>query len=281
MATPYMEVAPRPLRSDNGSDRAAQMLLDASDPPPFRIENPGGLSPLLFTCDHASNAVPRCLKNLGLESVELQRHIGWDIGAAEITVALARRFDAKAILSGYSRLVIDCNRAPGLDTSILEVSDGTQIPGNLGLGSKDAEGRAEAVFHPYHEAVSELLDNIRQSGSTPIFVAIHSFTPKLNNGQPRPWHLGVLWDEDPRIAVPLIRELRKNHGVLVGDNEPYSGRDHFDFSQPYHACRNNIPSALIEVRDDLIRDQGGLATWIALLGDALEAATANLDTAHD
>ena len=229
----------------------------------------------MLTCDHASHAVPESLGNLRLAARDLERHIGWDIGAAEVTRRLAERFDAPAVFSGYSRLVIDCNRKLGSETSILEVSDSTVIPGNLGLETAEAARRAEALFAPYHQAIASVLERIRRAGSTPIFAAIHSFTPRLN-GCARPWHIGVLWDQDPRVARPLIEAIRANPGVVVGDNEPYSARDHFDFSQEFHASSAGIPSALVEIRDDLIRDRAGIALHADMLGEAMAGVVANL-----
>ena len=251
-------------------------LLGEDEPSPYRIENGTGRSRIVFTCDHASHAVPRCLGNLGIDATDLQRHIGWDIGAAEVTLRLARRFDAPAVLSGYSRLVIDCNRAPDSATSILELSDGTRIPGNIGLTPGEVSRRTSDLFVPYHGAIASELDRIRGTGATPVFLAVHSFTARMNGGPARPWHFGVLWDEDPRVAIPLIESLRKNDGVLVGDNQPYSGRDHFDFSQYFHASSKGIPSALVEIRENLIRDEEGIVTYADMLGDALESALAGL-----
>lgn len=258
------------------ASRHAPLLAD-HEPPPYRIVHADGRAPLVLTCDHASHAVPESLGNLGLASRDLERHIGWDIGAAAVTRRLAERFDAPAVFSGYSRLVIDCNRKLGSETSILEVSDGTVIPGNLSLEPSEAARRAEALFIPYHRAIASVLEGIRRSGSTPIFGAIHSFTPRLN-GSARPWHFGVLWDQDPRLARPLIEALRSHPGVLVGDNEPYSARDHFDFSQEFHASSAGIPSALVEIREDLIRDPAGIELHADLLGDALAGVVANLSS---
>ena len=199
-------------------------LLAEGDPPPFEVVNPSGRGLMVLTCDHASHAVPAALDGLGLDPGDLRRHIGWDAGAAELARRLSRRFDVPAVLSGYSRLVIDCNRSPGHPESILSVSDGTTVPGNRGLTPQEAERRARSLFHPYHEAIAQVLDSIRSRGETPAYVALHTFTPKLN-GQERPWHFGVLWDRDARIARPLIESLRKRTGLEIGDNEPYSGRD--------------------------------------------------------
>lgn len=260
----------------NGRPSGLAPLLGDDEPSPYRTENATGRSRIVFTCDHASHTVPRRLGNLGINAKDLRRHIGWDIGAAEVTVRLARRFDAPAVLSGYSRLVIDCNRSPDSATSILESSDGTRIPGNIGLTPEEVSRRTSDLFVPYHRAIANALDRIRRTEATPVFVAVHSFTPRMNGGPARPWHFGVLWDEDPRVAVPLIEALRSNDGVLVGDNQPYSGRDHFDFSQDFHASSRGIPSALVEIRENLIRDGEGIAVYADMLGDALESVLAGL-----
>ncbi len=260
----------------NGRPSGLAPLLGDDEPSPYRIENAAGRSRIVLTCDHASHAVPKRLGNLGVDAIHLQRHIGWDIGAAEVTVRLAKRFDALAVLSGYSRLVIDCNRTPDSATSILESSDGTRIPGNIGLAPEEASQRTSDLFVPYHRAIANALDRIRRTGATPVFVAVHSFTARMNGGPARPWHFGVLWDEDPRVAVPLIEALRRNDDVLVGDNQPYSGRDHFDFSQDFHASSRGIPSALVEIRENLIRDEEGIAIYADMLGDALESVLTRL-----
>ena len=252
-------------------------LLGDQDPPPYRVANPDGSAPVLLTCDHASNTIPESLGTLGIAQRDLDRHIGWDPGAREVTLRLAERFDAPAVLSGYSRLVIDCNRKPGSATSILTVSDRTPIPGNVGLAPFDVQRRVDALFKPYHGTISSKLSAMRQIGVAPVFVAIHSFTPRLG-GFARPWHFGVLWDEDPRVACPLIEALRRNPGVVVGDNQPYSARDHFDFSQEFHASSQGIPSALVEVRSDLIQDEAGVTQYADLLGNALESALAQFQS---
>lgn len=262
----------RELERVSGRPRGSEPLLAPDEPPPSQTVNVHGKSGIVITCDHASNAVPRRLGCLGLDAKSLQRHIGWDIGSAEVAVRLARQFDAPAVLSGYSRLVIDCNRPLGSETSIPEHSDGTPIPGNIGLSPGDALLRATDLFLPYHKAIETALERVRQAGATPVLIAVHSFTAKLNGGPARPWHFGVLWDEDARLAGPLIAALGKHDGIVVGDNEPYSARDHMDFSQGFHAASRAIPSALVEVRDDLISDPAGVATYTDILGDALENA---------
>ncbi len=244
-------------------------LLAAHEQPPCEVVNPSGRGLMVLTCDHASHAVPAALKDLGLDPADLRRHIGWDAGAAELARRLSRRFDVPAVLSGYSRLVIDCNRRPGHPESILSESDGTPVPGNRGLTPQEAEGRARALFFPYHEAIAGILGRFRSRGETPAFVALHTFTPNLN-GRDRPWHFGVLWDRDARIARPLIEALRRHPGLTVGDNEPYSGRDLYTFSNAYHAVPARLPNAMIEIRQDLLADEAGIARCERILAGALE-----------
>ena len=250
-------------------------LLAGDEPAPYRVVNPRGQSPMLLTCDHASHAVPKSLGGLGVEPRHLTRHIGWDPGARDVALRLSERFDAPAVLSGYSRLVIDCNRRPGSATSIPEISDRTIVPGNVGLDPEDAQRRLDSLFRPYHQAIADALDAMERKGLEPAYVAVHTFTPELA-GFRRPWHFGVLWDQDARVARPLIEALRANPGLCVGDNQPYSGRDQFDFSQGHHATSRGLPTALVEIRSDLVRGSRGMARHADLLGDALERVLATL-----
>ena len=230
--------------------------------------NASGAAPVVFLCDHASNRVPRALDGLGLPPAELERHIAWDIGAAALTRRLAAHFDAPAVLAGCSRLVIDCNRPLDDEQSILSLSDDTAIPGNQDLTEDDAAARAEAWFRPYHRACAAALDAVEARGEVPPVVMMHSFTPDLN-GARRPWHAGVLWHEDGRMALPLLRALRGRGDLLVGDNEPYSGASPRGYTMPAHAARHGRANAQIEVRQDLVADEPGIERWTAILIEAL------------
>ena len=252
-------------------------LLASDEAGPYQVVNAEGRTPMLLTCDHASHAVPRSLDDLGLERRDLTRHIGWDPGAEKVTLLLSERFDAPAILSGYSRLVIDCNRRPGSATSIPEISDRTTVPGNIGLQPDDAQRRVDSLFRPYHRAIANALDAMERGPHTPVYLAVHTFTPELA-GFRRPWHFGVLWDQDARVAHPLIEALRRNRELCVGNNQPYSGQDHFDFSQGHHATSRGLPTALVEIRSDLVRDARGAERHACLLGDALARVMGTLGT---
>ena len=260
----------------DGERGAGGALLGPDDPPAFEVFNPEGAAPVVFLCDHASNRVPGALDNLGLSPAELERHIAWDIGAAAITHRLAAHFDAPAVLAGYSRLVIDCNRRLEDTQSILSRSDGTAIPGNRNLTGEDAAARAEACFEPYHRACTAVLDGMEaRGGEVPPVVMMHSFTPVMN-GALRPWHAGVLWDgDDGRMALPLLHALRARNGLRVGDNEPYSGTSPHGYTMPTHAARHGRANVQIEVRQDLVADEPGIERWSGILIEALTGVFAD------
>jgi predicted N-formylglutamate amidohydrolase len=242
-------------------------LIGPNDPAAFELFNTEGAAPILFVCDHAGRAIPAALGRLGLDETALARHIAWDIGVAELTRALARRFDAPAALSTYSRLVIDCNRRLDHPTSIPPVSDNVAVPANQALTPAARQARAEACFFPYHRAIESLLDRFAERGVAPVFLSIHSFTPVFQ-GFERPWHVGVLWDKDPRLPLPLMAALREEPGLVVGDNEPYTGRNKHGYSIPMHAEARGLAHALLEIRQDLIDTRHGVAEW----ADRLERA---------
>lgn len=249
-------------------------LLGPDDPPPVTIHNPQGTAPVLVLCDHASNAVPATLDDLGLGPADLARHIAYDIGAAEVTRLLADRLDAPAVLAGYTRLVIDTNRRPGSHDSIVPESDGTIIPGNREVTPEEAQQRAESCFWPYHRRIGAGLAGFAERDIRPAIVSIHGFTPQLQ-GQSRPWHVGILWDRDPRIPAPMIAALKAVDGLVVGDNEPYSGRLRWGYSIEVHATETGLPNVLVELREDTVRDAAGQARMTAILADALEPVLAD------
>ncbi len=235
-------------------------LLTAADPPPVEHVNADGKAPVLITCDHASRRVPKSLHNLGLDAAHLKQHIGWDIGAAEVSRHLARKLDAPAILAGYSRLVIDCNRNLDDPTSMPAVSDGVAVPGNKDLSPGDRAQRAEALFKPYHRAIETALEAFTARGVNPAVLSIHSFTPVMNGFQ-RPWHIGILWDKDPRMAVPILAALRREPGLVVGDNEPYSAREPAGYTVRTHAEKRGLPHLNVELRQDLVGTDAGTTGW--------------------
>lgn len=239
-------------------------LLHPNDPPPFDLVNSAGRAPLILFCDHAGRAVPEQLGNLGLGSTCFDQHIAWDIGIADLGRRLSALLDAPLLLGRYSRLVIDCNRHLDDPTSIPQISDKIEIPGNRGLTSAHRRQRADEIFTPYHGALDRLIDDKLSGGQIPVLLSLHSFTPIMNGFQ-RPWHIGILWNADARLPVPLMRRLVAEPGLVVGDNEPYSGRDGHGYSMRAHAEARQLSHALIEVRQDLIADAKGVATWTNVL----------------
>jgi len=226
-------------------------------------------APAILVCDHASNRFPAALGSLGLPDRYREQHIAWDIGAGAVTRLLQARLGADAVLANYSRLVVDLNRQPGDFTVIPPISDGVLIPGNLSLTQELRDARGAALHAPYHVAIESLIKRRSSNGRMPVFLGVHSFTPWFHK-TPRPWHAGILWDRDPRLALPMLAALRAEKGLVIGDNEPYSGRHVADYSIDTHAESRGLAHVGIEIRQDLIADEVGQQEWAARLGDALE-----------
>ena len=236
---------------------------------PYRLVNEAGSAPMVLICDHASNRVPPGYGDLGLGSAEFARHIAWDIGAAAITEIVAQRFDAPAILSTVTRLLVDCNRGfedPNLTPA---VSDGTEIPANRCVSQEERETRWRTYHQPYHAAITHAIDGKLASGRGPMVLSIHSMTPTLR-GIARPWQITVCWDDDQRLSAPMLDALRAHSGIVVGDNEPYRLDPAEDYSVPHHATRRGLKHLMIEFRQDEIADKAGQQRWAKLFGDCLE-----------
>ncbi len=251
-------------------------MLDIDTPSPWvEVFHRDGRRPLLLLCDHAGRVVPEGLDFLGIPESELARHIGWDIGAAEVTRELARRLDAPAILCHTSRLLIDPNRRPWTPTSIPAEVDGTVIPGNRHLTPEEVRCRIRRYWLPYHRTIAHALARFRRRGLVPVIIAIHSFTPQLNGGAPRPWHVGVLWRGDDRLARPVLAALRARGDLVVGDNQPYSGAFHFGYTVEFHAQRSRLPHVMFELRQDRITDPEDARAHAHLLAEVLATPLAN------
>jgi predicted N-formylglutamate amidohydrolase len=236
-------------------------LIGAGDPPPFEKLNPGGEAALLLICDHASCAIPSALNNLGLAEETLRDHIGWDIGAAAVTRRLSRLLDAPALLAGYSRLLIDCNRPAGAPDLVPPLADGRPVPGNQDLSEDDIAARRAAFFEPYHAEIRGALDVFAGAGRVPILAAIHSFTPAMtSDDEARPWQVSICWDRDGRIALPVLAGLR-DEGLCVGENQPYSFDALSDFAIPEYGLKRGLPHILVEIRNDQIRSDVDIETW--------------------
>lgn len=235
-------------------------LLAANEPSPVIERNHDGTSPFFLTCDHYGRTIPRALGDLGLDDTERQRHIAWDIGIAGVAEAVSDALGAHLIAQRYSRLVIDCNRPPSAASSIPPISEATEIPGNQDIAQGAADERRQSIFAPYHDRITEALDRRAQDKRPTILVSLHSFTP-IYTGVARPWHIGTLYNRDHRLPKLLLRELRAESGLVVGDNQPYAVSDATDYTIPVHGEARGLIHTGIEIRQDLITDQSGQREW--------------------
>jgi predicted N-formylglutamate amidohydrolase len=240
---------------------------------------------LILLCDHAGNALPPAYGTLGLPADQLKRHIAYDIGAAAVTRAMAAALDVPAIMTRYSRLLIDPNRGRDDPTQIMRLSDGAVIPGNRHLDEAERERRTRLYYEPYHRAIDAVIDACVAAGTAPAILSIHSFTESWK-AVPRPWHIGILWDgKEERLARPLLERLYAEGDLIVGENEPYAGQLEGDCLWQHGTCRSLV-NAIVEIRQDLIRDAQGQAQWAqrlcrivgTILSDTLGRS---IEVAHD
>ena len=239
---------------------AKPLLLTQDDVPPVHEYNAGSASPFLLTCDHYGRIIPPSLGDLGVPAAELTRHIAWDIGIAGVAERLSDHLGAHMIAQRYSRLVIDCNRPPGVASSIPLISEATAIPGNEGITQEAREVRRREIFEPYHQRISEIIDARLHRQQPTVLVALHSFTP-VYAGVPRPWHIGTLYHRDHILPALLLQHLRAEGDLVVGDNQPYAVSDQTDYTIPIHAEMRGLVNTGIEIRQDLIGDQSGEHQW--------------------
>jgi predicted N-formylglutamate amidohydrolase len=246
------------------------LLLTAADVPPVLEFNESGSSPFLLTCDHYVKIIPHALGDLGVPESERTRHIAWDIGIAGVAERLSNEMNAHLIAQRYSRLVIDCNRPPGAASSIPMVSDATTIPGNEGLAPEAAGIRRHEIFDPYHRRIDDIIDARLHRKQPTVLVALHSFTP-VYAGIARPWHIGTLYHRDRTLPPLLLKHLRAEGDLVVGDNEPYAVSDQTDYTIPVHGEMRGLINSGIEIRQDLIGDQAGQKQWADRLARILGA----------
>jgi predicted N-formylglutamate amidohydrolase len=225
----------------------------------------------LFLCDHASPALPPAYGDLGLSPEHFTWHIAYDIGAAALTEQLAAQFQAPALLTTFSRLLIDPNRGGDDPTLVMRISDRALIPGNAQIDEAEVARRKQFFWQPYRDAIRDTARIMQESGTIPALVSIHSFTPNWR-GMVRPWQAAVLWDCDDRLAKPFLQGLRAQ-GLMVGDNEPYDGALRGD-TMFDHGTLPGLPHILIEVRQDLIADAAGVSEWTQRLSSVLQNALA-------
>jgi predicted N-formylglutamate amidohydrolase len=249
-------------------------LIGPGDSPPFFEYNSKGSSPALLVADHASPYFPAAMNQLGLADWVLERHVAWDIGSDKLARYLADELDAPLVLAGFSRLIVDPNRNTEDSSAFPEISDGIAIPGNLDLTKEQKSLRVDSFFNPYHGRITQRLEGFAKESIVPAMIAIHTCSPVYDRVV-RPWHIGIMWDKDPRIAVPLIRHFEDTDGICVGDNEPYSGQHPHDFTIDFHAEPAGLPHIGIEVRQDLVSSETGAREWAGILATGLKPILAN------
>lgn len=254
---------------------AADQLLGEGDIPPVHEVNAEGTSPFLLTSDHYGRVLPRALGDLGVAESELVRHIAWDIGIAGVAERLARMLDAHLIAQRYSRLVIDCNRPPGVASSIPVISEATAIPRNEGISEQERDARRREIFEPYHRRIGAAISRRIHDKRPTVLISLHSFTP-VYAGIARPWHIGTLYHRDPVLPRLLLKHLRAEGDIVVGDNEPYAVSDLTDYTIPVHGEARGLVNTGIEIRQDLITDQSGQQQWSERLARILAEIEAEL-----
>ena len=252
-------------------------LLARDEPTAFECIAGRDASPFVLIADHAGCRVPRTLGNLGLTAADLASHIAWDIGIEGTSRLLAQALGACLIMQRYSRLVIDCNRPLESPDSIAKRSAGIEIPSNLDLMPLDVKRRTETIFRPYHDCIESELNRRGQRALKTVFVAMHSFTPDFM-GSRRRWHVGVLYQRDNRLAKHLLKALRSDSSLEVGDNQPYAVSDLSDYSIVWHGERRGMPHVEIEIRQDLISDPEGQRIWAERLQGILSGAAGALES---
>jgi len=240
---------------------------------PEIVINPRGTSQIVLVCEHAGRTIPNSLGTLGLSEDERERHFAWDIGAEGVARRLSAILDAPLILQRYSRLVYDCNRPPESADAMPVVGELTRIPGNEGLSAADRLERIEAVYRPFHAAVSQVLDARAATRKPTILATIHSFTPVFK-GNRRNLHLGILHDRDSRFADLVLRQMAQASDIMVRRNEPYGPQDGVCHTLNFHAGVRGLLNVMIEIRNDLITTDKGQQEWAERLATTLQGAAA-------
>ena len=254
-------------------------LLSSHEPAAVVTLRTEGMSPFVLVSDHAGRRIPKKLGDLGVSESELRRHIAYDVGIEPVVRFMAEELDAPAFMQPYSRLVIDCNRPFHAPTSIATMSENTPVPGNVKLTPSQIEARQREIFAPYHNAITTELDRREREEQPAFLVAMHSFTPVFKGVQ-RPWHSGVLYNRDSRFAAFILRLLREEDAMTVGDNEPYMVSDDTDYTIPIHGEQRGLPHVAIEIRHDLIETESDQRDWAQRMCRILKTAKVLRDESY-
>jgi predicted N-formylglutamate amidohydrolase len=259
-------------------DVMSYQLLAEDEPSAVYERNRNGRSTYVITVDHASRRIPKRLGNLGLPASELARHVAWDIGALEVAQRRAAGLDAPLLAPQYSRRVIDCNREPGVESSIPTMAESVAVAGNINLADEEIAARQREIFEPYHARLRSLLDERLAVRHLTMLVALHTMTDVFK-GVHRQMHASVLYDRDRRLAGPVLKILRQDKEVIVADNEPYSVVPGAHYTIPRHAAARDLPYVSLEIRQDLVADEVGQELWAQRISRALDGAERTLQSA--
>lgn len=235
----------------------------------FTIYNKNDQNNIILLCDHASHFIPKKYNKLGLSLKDIKRHIGWDIGALKLAKKISKKINATLIYSGYSRLLVDCNRPLKAKEAFTQKSEDTIVPGNINIKKKEKNLRAKKYYFPYHNQIKKIIENKIKIKCIPIIVSIHSFTPKYLN-KIRPWHIGLLFINDKRLTTHFSKEIKKNKKLVLGLNQPYKMGLEGDFTIPFFAEINGLPYVLIEMRQDLLIKKETIFYWSNLISKILK-----------
>lgn len=245
----------------------------ASSFEPFKVLEGQQELGLIILADHASARLPESYGTLGLEEHEFSRHIAYDIGIEDVATGLNKALNVPVVMSQFSRLLIDPNRGEDDPTLVMCISDGALIEGNARIASSEVDHRIATYYRPYHQAISDQIDNFLETGIHPIILSLHSFTDNWR-GTPRPWHGGILWDRDHRFVHPLLKALQSESHLHIGDNEPYTGQLKGDCMYR-HGTSRGLAHALLEIRQDLITSKSGQDEWVDRLASHLTTLLSN------
>tara|TARA_R110000787_G_scaffold27582_9_gene76222 strand:- start:2203 stop:2997 length:795 start_codon:yes stop_codon:yes gene_type:complete len=254
-----------------------ETLIEPSEGPAFAVLRPGGASDVVLICEHASKTMPKSLGTLGLDGAALESHIAWDIGAERVAELVSERLDAALVLQRFSRLAYDCNRPPESAGAYPEQSEIYEIPGNAGLSAEDKARRARALYHPFHQAIDALIDARLAQGRSVVLVTVHSFTP-VYFGRPREGFLGILHDEDRRLADAMLEAAASMKLEKVSRNYPYGPADGVTHTLKRHGLTREIANVMLEIRNDLISDDAGQHQWAGHIAELLAVSVERLKT---
>lgn len=235
------------------------------------ILNPDGRGRVVVICEHATHYIPSEYNGLGLSEQDRKSHAAWDPGARDVSLLLSAALDAPMISSTVSRLVYDCNRPPEAPCAMPEKSERIDVPGNIGLSQTDRDARTHAIYDPFCAAVSKVLD---ARGPDTIIVTMHSFTP-IYHGKPRVVELGLLHDDDSRLVDAMLSYADTLPHRRIERNAPYGPEDGVTHSLKIHAQSRGLANVMVEVRNDLLKTEKGIATMAQELLILLRAALQN------